>query len=164
MTRAQLPTRCLVSLLPLALCLAWTGQALAQEETFFSVRNNRYYPEPEKRLEVLVRAKGTQKLNHFCAIGYRLPSGLELAWVHWKEGNAVILWDGSADPEYPLELALSRRYLDLDTDVVATSEEVGSSTYLVTQAWVKGVISDCEAHGDKFVVSRSKKQRRAKTP
>jgi hypothetical protein len=156
--------KCHIHLFVSALVLAWAGPALAQEGTFFSVRNHRHYPEPEKRLEVLVRARGSQKLNHFCAIGYRLPGGSEVAWVLWEEGKAVILWEGSADPEYPVELALSRRYLDLDKDVVATAEEVGSSTYLVTREWVKGITRDCEAHGDKFVVTKPGKQRRNKTP
>lgn len=149
-------------LLPLLLCLAWTGQAMAQEAAFFSVRNHPHYPEPEKSLKQLVRTHGTKRQNHFCVIGFRMPSGYEHAWVHWEEGKAIILWEGSTGPESPVLIAYLRRFLKFDEDVVATQEEAGSSTYLVTWDWVNSITRDCEAHGDKFVISKPRQQRSSK--
>lgn len=148
------PSRSLVYLLLSSLCIASAGQALAQEASFFSVRKHPGYAQPEKSLELLVRTFGTRRLNHFCVIGYRDPSGDEYAWVRWEEGKALILWEAAADPARPAMLSDSRRYLRLDKDVVASEEEVNGSSYLVTREWVKSVKNDCESHGDKFVISK----------
>jgi len=151
--------RLLAYLLPIALCLTWTGQALAQEELgFFSVREHLGYTEPEKSLELLVRTRGTRRQNHFCVIGYREPSGYEYAWVRWEEGKALILWEAAADASQPSPLSTSRRFLRLDKDVVASEEQLNGSTYLVTREWVNRVTRDCESHGDKFVVSKRRKK------
>ncbi|SET58065.1 hypothetical protein SAMN05443639_103430 [Stigmatella erecta] len=148
-------------MLGLALGLAWTGPGLAQERGFFSVRQHSGYVGPEKTLKQLVIRQGTQRLNHFCVIGYREPSGGEYAWVIWKEGRALILWEPSADPAYPTSLATSRRFLHLDRDVVASGEDVNGSTYLVTRDWVSQLTRDCESQGEKFAVSKEQKKSKA---
>jgi hypothetical protein len=33
------------------------------------------------------------RVHHFCVLGYRLEDGDNQAWVHWKEGNQLILWE-----------------------------------------------------------------------
>jgi hypothetical protein len=149
------------TLLGLAVGLVWTGPGLAQERGFFSVRQHPGYGGPEKTLRQLVTRKGTQRVNHFCVIGYREPGGSEYAWVIWKEGRALILWEPSADPEYPMSLSTSRRFLHLDRDVVASDEEVNGSTYLVTREWVGQLTRDCESHGDTFTVSKEPKKAKA---
>jgi hypothetical protein len=152
------PRRLLVRLLLLPLCLMSAGQTLAQEASFFSVRKHPGYAQPERSLELLVRTRGTRRLNHFCVIGYRDASGHEYAWVRWEEGKALILWEAAAEPARPTRLADSRRYLRLDKDVVASEEEVNGSSYLVTREWINGVKRDCESHGDKFVISKQRKR------
>jgi hypothetical protein len=119
----------------------------------FSILHNSGYPQPGKVLAKLVAEKGRQKVNHFYAVGYRFPDGYELAWLYWKEGRALILWEPVAKPEYPSDLRLSRRYLLLDRDVVPTDAEVKGSTYLVTRAWADSVIEDTTKRGDSFVIT-----------
>lgn len=159
----SLPGRRFAHLLQIAVCLSWMGQALAQkqepEPSLFSIRQHSGYPEPGKSLELLVRTHGTRRTNHFCVIGRRVPGSFEHAWVHWKEGRALILWEPTSDPSYQRRLSGSRRYLDLDRDVVASKEEIGGSNYLVTREWVNQITSQCDAHGDKFVVLKPRRHK-----
>jgi len=150
-------------LVRLAVCIAWAGSAAAEESAFFSVRGHPGYPAPEKSLESLVRARGGQRLNHFCVIGYRDPGGHDFAWVLWEEGKALILWEAVKDPSSARPLAASRRFLRLDRDVVATEEDLKGSTYLVTKAWLDKVTGDCDAHGDKLTISLPTAKRDDKT-
>jgi hypothetical protein len=150
-------------LLQLVFCVAWTGQAIAQESSLFSIHQHPGYSEPQKSLELLVRTQGTRRLNHFCVIGYREPSGYEYAWVHWEEGKALILWEPAADPARPEPLSTARRFLRLDRDVVASEEHLGGSSYLVTRQWVSRVTSDCKAHGDKFKISKQQRKEQERT-
>lgn len=108
-----------------------------------------------------VRLDGGRRFQHFCVVGYRpatvaKPAGaarstaqtneVEFAWVYWRERNALILWEPTTHFE-DSEPIYSRRVIDLEQDVVATEEEVGGSTYLVTRRWVDGVLSDCSRYG-----------------
>ncbi|MHC9539654.1 MAG: hypothetical protein AB9903_09040 [Vulcanimicrobiota bacterium] len=123
-------------------------------KTIFSILIEPGYPQPQKTLERLVSEKGTEKVNHFHIVGYRSADGDDLAWVYWVEGRALILWEPTASPEYPVSLSTSRRYLRLDKDVVSSEEDVHGSTYLVTRAWADSVIKDCIKNGSHFVVRR----------
>jgi len=102
--------------------------------------------------EAMPRPKGAQ---HFCAIGYRGPEGTT-GWVHWREGERLILWLGRGDGSDSADALLrSNRSLNLKTDVVATEADVAGSTYLVTRAWVAAKLADCAAKGDKYTISAS---------
>jgi hypothetical protein len=96
--------------------------------------------------------------QHFCIVGYDPgpdDNGVDgrMAYVHWKEGNRLIGWTGIGDPEYAADsIRFSPDNLDLTKDVVATDSEINSSTYLVTQAWVDGVLADCAARGAEYTV------------
>jgi hypothetical protein len=98
----------------------------------------------EKRSEVAL-----QKPQHFCVVGTS-TSGSGAAWVHWKEGNLLILWE----PGDEYQIARSRRKLDLAQDIVATEADVKGSTYLVTRAWADAVMSSCEQHGAQYTVEK----------
>ena len=138
--------------------------AVQQAEAFFSVRKHAGYPAPERALEELVAQKGTVPSNHFCVVGYRRSSGDDHAWVHWKEGRVLVLWEPAADVKYPASLTTSRRFLNLDRDVVDSEADVKGSTYLVTRAWVKQVADDCTRNGDQFVVNRTAPTSTRRTP
>lgn len=101
------------------------------------------------------KAKGTQ---HFCVVGYRYDDGALQSWVHWVEGRMLLLWPGSGDPDYAADaLLFSNRQLSLDTDVVATEDDINGSTYLVTRAWVAERLADCTKAGAKYAISPRKK-------
>lgn len=91
--------------------------------------------------------------QHFCVIGYTHGRD-KIAYVHWRERHKLITWWGGYDPRYRDEaIVRSNRQLDLDTDVVPTEKDIGGSTYLVTRAWVRRKLSDCAAHGTRYVVA-----------
>ena len=66
----------------------------------------------------------------------------KIAWIIWKQRSELILWEaGESDVD------MSRRRLNLKKDVVGSDAELRGSTYLVTKAWVDGVVKDCASHG-----------------
>lgn len=70
--------------------------------------------------------------------------------VYWPQAHAILLIDPAmacGDDEAPptdLDLAWYRTKarIDLDTDVVATPEDIAGSTYLVDRAWVDAVVAE----------------------
>jgi hypothetical protein len=86
--------------------------------------------------------------NDFCVVGYLTADGLKSAWVIWPQKRKIILWEGQND------LDLSRRRLDLKSDVVPTENDLHGSTYLVTKAWVKQITDVCERSGTQVHVPR----------
>jgi hypothetical protein len=118
-----------------------------------SIRGAPSFETPEVALDTLVRRDAKTPQNHFCVVAYRLANGELQAWVHWLEGNAIILWEPRIDdPAHGL--VWSRRYLRLDRDVVASEDDVAGSTYRVTKSWVEGIVEDCASAGDRFVVEK----------
>ena len=85
-------------------------------------------------------------------IGYRRGAE-KYAWVHWREGRILALWEGGADPRSAETAPVaSRRQLDLNLDVAATEAEIAGSTYRVSQAWLDQTLADCQAHGWQYAV------------
>ena len=111
------------------------------------------FANPQLALGALVRRDATTTQNHFCVIAYRFGNGELLAWVHWLERNAIILWEPRVDGR-DRALIWSRRYLRLDRDVVSSDEELHGSTYRVTKSWVQGIIADCASIGSHFVIEK----------
>jgi hypothetical protein len=94
-------------------------------------------------------------VHHFCVIGYQGQDRERRAYVHWREGNQLILWEAAADPVSAKDmLRYSRRQLDLKKDVVATEADVAGSTYLVTKGWVAKILADCRRSGAHYTVAR----------
>lgn len=97
-------------------------------------------------------ARGVQ---HFCIVGFRSPEGDRRAWVHWLEGKQIVLWEEAAEPADASHLLVrSRRVTDLETDVVATLEDVHGSTYLVPRSWVRRMSAACTALGARYQLRR----------
>jgi len=88
--------------------------------------------------------------NDFCISGFYTRDNLKSAWVIWRQGRQIILWEGQPDLDH------SRRSLHLATDVVATEEDLHGSTYRVTHAWVEKITAVCEQSGVKVHVSKLK--------
>jgi len=83
-----------------------------------------------------------KKTNNFCIIGLS-TEGSRSAWVLWREGGEIILWEGGDN------LNLSRRVIHLKSDVVATDADLHGSTYLVTRSWVDRLSKNCKSFGVK---------------
>lgn len=127
-----------------------TTAASADEAVPFQITINAGFPNASLALRSLVEEDGRVMDNNFCIVGYRLSDGSESAWVYWQENNAMILWEPTTDASP--RLALSRRYLRKDKDVVPAAD-VDGSTYLVTDAWWNKTTSDCNQHGERFSIA-----------
>jgi hypothetical protein len=141
------------ALIALLLAATIAGMVRAEETLgFFSVREHQDFAEPRRQLTALVKAHGKRRINNFCVIGYRLRAANEIAWVHWREAKAIILWEPRIDGNPGDALLRSRRYLDLERDVVETEADIKGSTYLISRQWLRGVLDDCASHGDRFEI------------
>jgi hypothetical protein len=85
--------------------------------------------------------------NDFCVEGYTTTDNLKSAWVIWRQGKQIILWEGQKGG-----LDASRLKIDLRSDVVPSDSDLHGSTYLVTSAWVEKITSACERSGVKVHV------------
>jgi hypothetical protein len=90
--------------------------------------------------------------NSFCALGFLTGDGIKSAWVVWKEGRQIVLWDGGT-----ASLDASRRKINLKSDVVAREDDLHGSTYLVTQTWVDDITRACDRDGTTLRVGRNRK-------
>jgi len=122
------------------------------EHQTFKISTSPYFARPREVLKRLVVQKGHQKKNHFCVVGYGLPDGGRNAWVYWKEGHAIILWEGLTEGTF--DLAHSKRYFRIPRDVVANESQIRGSNSLVTRRWTEQLMKECEREGESFLIDR----------
>ena len=139
-------------LLPFAL-----NALLAQDSrTPFDTKSDVLFGDATVPLRELLRDRHVRSHNvqHFCVIGLQNANGEgKQAWVHWTEGNRIILWEGATDPlTARTAIARSRSVIDLRKDVVPREDDIKGSTFLVTRAWVNRIITDCAAKGGNYEV------------
>lgn len=93
-------------------------------------------------------ARGPQRLY----VGPRTTeNATTIVRAYWPQARAIVLIDPAAvcdatgAPVADIDLGWYRTKarIDLDTDVVATPEDIAGSTYLVDRAWVDAVIAEC---------------------
>jgi hypothetical protein len=135
-----------------------TSGKTVPETTFHPDREVGYKP-VKTALRALVVSESARGAQHFCVVGYRVQGASDAppkrtAWVYWREQKRLIQWQPATEGfESKQTLLRSSRSLDLAKDVVATEAEAGSSTYLVSRAWVDGVLKDCKARGTQHSIS-----------
>lgn len=134
----------------LALCTADSARADDRAEKPFRVSESAVFFRPRVALERFVAASHARNAD-LCVVAYPgRAGGAPHAWIVWPGRRALVLWEPTAD--HTDNLMLSRRWLDLDRDVVATDDDVAGSTYLVTRAWVDQTVADCNQYGERFRV------------
>jgi hypothetical protein len=120
-----------------------------------------YAPHVLPTLKKLVAQRGKVKKNHFYVGRVEiLEGGYHSVLVYWKENQALVLWEpgrgsnsqGNPDPKF--DLADSRRYWELDKDVVPTLDDVGGSSFLITRKDARRWVRDCVRRGAQYVVNR----------
>ena len=135
----------------LFLCCAAMPAASAEDYWDRPIKGNTDYADVRTQLQVLVNIFAYHKTNHFCVMADHDPAN-EAALVYWSSQHQLITWD----PGWELyALADSRSPLNLQHDVVANYNEVGSSTYLVTRGWLNGVLADCRKFGNAYTIVRT---------
>jgi hypothetical protein len=126
--------------------LLWTSALVAQAASPFPPQRDARFRHARAALEALAAQAKAQGPQQFCVVAY--PQGGEaIAWVHWSTAKRLVLWEPTTGDERRFDLVRSRRNLDLTQDVRKTDAEVGTSTYLVTQAWVDQITRDCARRG-----------------
>ena len=136
-----------------------TASAQDQGDGPLTTRTNPAFGDATVPLQEFLRDRHihTSKSQHFCVVGYQ-GSTDSRAWIHWVEGEQLILWRGATNPQGAKSaIARSRRIIHLKKDVVPTEADVKGSTYLVTRAWVDHILADCEARGEKYKIAETKK-------
>ena len=141
----------------LAKLLLVSAQAADSDEVWeaLNLDTSPQYHHPKAALAGYLKQQKTKgKKNHFCIIGYRIrreAQQTQVAYVHWREGSQLILWEPVVEGS-PVEngLIYSRRQWDLRTDVVATNQDINGSTYLISKPWLQRIRTDCAKKGTKF--------------
>ena len=121
----------------------------APEIKVFDIKSDPDFRNYKRILTEFVRARRSRVGNDFCVLGYVTSDNLKSAWVIWRQGREIILWEGQDG-----DLALSRRVINLKSDVVPTDGDVHGSTYLVTKAWVERITTTCDHSGVKVHMGR----------
>jgi hypothetical protein len=125
---------------------------------YFSIAQHpKDFPHATTTLQLLIDTKGNRSIqNNFCIAAQQIDAKSTQAYVYWKEKQAIILWE--ADMYTPLvDLSLSKRYWDLNKDVVENLNVPGtgadSSTYMETREWWDSTIKNCNTYGSQFAIA-----------
>ena len=124
------------------------------KQNLISIHDNIGYKHLVNELKKVVKRDEILGVNHFFVAKY--PENQNITYMVWREGRH--LWilniDGGDNPYYwtSVEFPKSGTYLNFDKDVVATKEEIGSSTYLVDQAWINERVFETVINGDLILI------------
>ena len=144
-----------------AVCLAFVpfNGTVAMSATHWSAVDDHFgFQGWRNQLQHMADHDGNFPANHFCivvATGATAAPASSYTWayVHWRE--AARLYTFGQSDEAMSDLTEFQAPLDLNKDVVATTGQIGGSTYRVTRAWVRNVLHRCAQAGTQLVVRRS---------
>lgn len=153
----QAGNRRLISIIPLSLVAFVLGVAQGPGLKPFDITSDADFRDYKQVVTKYAHKHRSKAENTFCVLGFRTGDNSKSAWIIWKEGKQIILWEGSPD------LDSSRRKINLKSDVVAAEKDLHGSTYLVTQAWVSDISSTCDRSGVKVRVPKKAKSTQQKS-
>ena len=113
-----------------------------------------------KNLQLLVDDTAKEKENHFF-----VRHLADTDWIFWREGRRLLSTtfepfagdkEMSADDAWGLRIRYCREQIDLDTAVVAQSEE--RPTNRVTRAFASDIVYECVLNGELVVVTKMPKR------
>lgn len=126
-------------------------QTSNQGEQLHSILQHPGFTHLKSTLKLIIEDKASQpdKSQHFFITKYK--AGSTITYMFWKEQQ--LLWImplGNETEESWLGIRhpSGGQLIDIKKDVVATHAEIGSSTYLVSQAWVVKRMHDAVINGD----------------
>ena len=99
-----------------------------------------------------------QRANRFCFVQERMPADAvqpqeqDTIWMVWTTGARIYTYTNLPggprdDPASEGAGLVHSNPVNLKTDVVATQDQVGGSTFLVHRAWVDRIIHQCQRAG-----------------
>lgn len=109
----------------------------------FELRRSKYFSNYNIVVSRYLRQKSSRRPAHACIVGLKVDGENNAAWMIWRSGGRLILWEGGGENN----LNRSRRNLSLRRDVVASDTATGTSTYLVSRPWVAALERKCAKFG-----------------
>ena len=85
------------------------------------------------------------KYNSNDTVTYMFWQEMKLLWIFFPDDRAKSDW-------YGIQFPSGGQLLDLTRDVVATAEEIGGSTYLVSKDWASEKLFETVIDGDLIIV------------
>lgn len=141
-----------------------SGVVFAESKTLVSIQQDRDFKYLVAALQKLVDSESEYPHNHFYIARY--PASQDYTYMVWVEAktlwilqfavNNATAWESTV--LYPKPSAK----LNLNQDVVPSEKDVGTSNYLVTEAWAQQTVYKTVINGD--LVSIDKSQPLAKNP
>lgn len=139
----------IIGILLLVACATLVAQGTS--DTTFDITSDEDFKNYHDVIRNFLNKHPSTAANDFCIVGYVARDSSKQAWILWRQGRKIILWERGE-----MDLNFSRRTIDLRTDVVNTDSDLHGSTYLVTKAWVDNLTTICEKVGTKLSVTEIK--------
>jgi hypothetical protein len=104
---------------------------------------------------------GTQHL-YVSPVGHDDERKSEFVRIYWPDDKSILIITfpiisctrNEVNAYFELSWYDTKGRINLETDVVPTRKDVGSSTYLVDKPWVDKIIQDCRKNGYLAVIQR----------
>lgn len=77
----------------------------------------------------------------------------DLAYVYWMTGNSILIVNLPAQRLENYGWYNTKARIDLNSHLVPTADDIGSSTYLTDPEWAEKQIEEC-LNGEKFVIRK----------
>ena len=134
----------------------FTAQAHSEDKELTSITDNPGFNYFKSTLLHVIEQRRPELSgqHHFYVAHYR--EGSEYTYMFWQEARLIWVLHLGTPEEYgwmSMLLPSSGELLHIDKDVVATQEEVGASTYMVSQQWINDKIFKCVVDGDLITVT-----------
>ena len=131
--------------IPLTSCARDDGEAVSSFSEYvpFQLLDRRSFSNYQTVVSSYLRSQSQDRATQACVIGLtRGREDTDAVWVIWREGDRLVRWFAGEN-----DLNLSSRNLILTQDVVPTDADLGTSTYQVSQTWVRELEKLCATHG-----------------
>ena len=142
--------------LSLSTFVVFSKDSAVVKDSLISIEKNPGYTHILSSLGELVQSSAKQKVNNFFIA--RDPEGAKVTYMLWREKR--VLWilslDGNNAEHWSSVIQFPRasEYIELDTNVVATQKDIGTSSYLVDKPWVSEKIYDAVVNGDIITIEK----------
>jgi hypothetical protein len=131
--------------IPLTSCARDDGKSASafSEYAPFQLEDRRSFSNYQTVVSSYLRSQSRDRATQACVIGLtRGREDTDAVWIIWRGGDRLVRWFAGEN-----DINLSSRNLSLTQDVVPTDADVGTSTYQVSQTWVRELENLCASHG-----------------
>lgn len=134
------------------------GATKVAQDIAFSTPAHDHIASAETLKAFLAKLRQNRHENRFCFVQERFapeaaqPAESDTIWMVWITGARIYTFTNRPggpreDPASEAAGLVNSNPVNLKTDVVATQDEVGTSTFLVTRAWADRIVDQCQRVG-----------------